>query len=170
MLLAPSSYYLTESATPGSGRGGAVGGGGAPLRYEYTAGGFSSFQPWNETSCAYSILQLYKGYNPLSKIEVVSLLNLFNQAHQMYAYSPAYCTERYYPKVYIGTAQTLGIDWNYDSQKYANKPIQKPSTWPQNPSQKGEANKKEADNSTSHFKINNPLGLAFPYSLICFLP
>ncbi len=113
-----------------------MGGGGAPLRYEYTAGGFSSFQPWNETSCAYSILQLYKGYNPLSKIEVVSLLNLFNQAHQMYAYSPAYCTERYYPKVYIGTTQTIAKNWNYDRQTGINYP----ENWPEVKPQKGEAN------------------------------
>ncbi len=79
---------------------------------------------------------MYLGYNPLSKIEVVSSLNLFNQGRAMYYYDYTNCTAKYAPKVYVGTPQTLGIDWNYDHHFGPNL------TWPQafQGSQKGEAN------------------------------
>ena len=113
-----------------------MGGGGAPLRYEYTAGGFSSFQPWNDATFAYSILQLYKGYNPMSKLEVVSLLNIPSQAHHMYYYNYQNCPERHYPKVYLGTLQTIGKNWLREVQTGINYP----SIWPEVKPQKGEAN------------------------------
>ncbi len=113
-----------------------MGGGGAPLRYEYTAGGFSFLQPWNETSCAYSILQLYKGYNPLSKIEVVSTLNTLNLGRSMFYYGYDINTKKYNPKVYLGTPQVLGTGWQNDIQTGINYP----SIWPEKGSQKGEAN------------------------------
>ena len=116
-----------------------MGGGGAPLRYEYTAGGFSSFQPWNETSCAYSILQLYKGYNPLSKLEVVSTLNTLNLGRAMYYYGYDINTKKYNPKVYLGTTQTIAYVWNFDRQIYAGSDIKYPSIWPEVKPQKGEA-------------------------------
>ena len=115
-----------------------MGGGGAPLRYEYTASGRSTISPWNDATFAYSILQLYKGYNPLSKIEVVSSLNLFNQGRAMYYYTLSDCPERYYPKVYIGTSQTIATGWLYDSQNTSKPPA---NQWPQNfgqTTQKGE--------------------------------
>ena len=135
-LLASTVHRSSEDASPGSGRGGAVGGGGAPLRYEYTASGRSTISPWNDATFAYSILQLYKGYNPLSKIEVVSSLNLFNQGRGMYYYTLSDHTQKYNPKVYIGTSQTIAYVWNFDQQTGINYP----SIWPLNVSQKGEAN------------------------------
>ncbi len=140
MFLASTSYSTPESVTPGSGRGEVIGGGGAPLRYEFTARALHAFSSWNSSTYTYSILQLYKGYNPLSKIEVVSSLNLFNQGRGMYYYTLSNCTERYYPKVYIGTSQTIAYAWNYDRQNGQNLVI---SNWPQSyqqGSQKGEAN------------------------------
>ena len=131
-MLALTSH-TPEDVAPGSGRGGAIGGG-APLRYEYTASGFCGLSTWNESQ-AYALGQMNLGYNPLSKIEVVSSLNLFNQGRGMYYYTLSNCTERYYPKVYLGTTQTIAYAWNYDHQTGINYP----SNWPQNPSQKGEA-------------------------------
>ncbi len=116
MLLAHTSYYLTESATPGSGRGGLADGAGAPYRYGHTAVGWDSFSPWNDQVYSYSLGQINKGYNPLSNLEVVSLLNINNQALQMYAYSPANRTAKYYPKVYIGPSKTIGQLWIYEDK------------------------------------------------------
>ena len=91
-----------------------------------------------------------KGYNPLSNLEVVSLLNINNQARQMYAYSPTNRPERYYPKVYIGPSKTIGRDWIYEDKiDTSTTPptlikITEIPGWPenfQNP-QKGEANTK----------------------------
>ncbi len=83
---------------------------------------------------------LNTGTNPLSRIEVVSLLNILKIGKEMLHYNSYNCPERYYPKVYIGTSQTIATGWLYDTQTYANKPIQKPSNWPLNGPQKGEAN------------------------------
>ncbi len=138
-MLAPTSYGVAESATPGSGRGGSVGSGGAPIRYEFTGRGRNTISPWNDATYTYSILQLNLGSNPNSKLQVVSTLNTVNIGIYMYAYNLSNSTSRYYPKVYIGTAQTLGIGWNYDSQNTSKPPA---NQWPQNfgqTSQKGEA-------------------------------
>ena len=122
--------------TPGNGRGGGIGGGGAPLRYVFTARAFHALSPWNDATYTYSILQIGLGSNFIGNLEVVSQLNLFNQARHMYHYNYQNCTSRYYPKVYIGTSQTIAKNWNYDRQTGINYP----SIWPEVKPQKGEAN------------------------------
>ncbi len=112
------------------------GSGGAPIRYEFTGRGRKTISPWTNSSYTYSLLQLNLANNPLSNLEVASTLNTLNIGAHMYAYSLSNCTSRYYPKVYIGTAQTLGIDWNFDQQTGINYP----SNWPEVKPQKGEAN------------------------------
>ena len=138
-LLTHTNSHTSEGASPGEGRGGGIGGG-APLRYDYTAPGYCALSPWVNSSYTYSLLQLKLGSNPLSKLEVVSSLNLLSQAINMYFYHSADRTQKYNPKVYIGTSQTIAIQWNYDIQTGINHP----SNWPLNVSQKGEANKKWA--------------------------
>ncbi len=80
------------------------------------------------------------GSNPLSKIQVVSSLNIPSQANAMYYYNDEVCYENYAPKVYLGTLQTTALSWIY---QYENgEKITQISDWPQNfqGSQKGEAN------------------------------
>ena len=92
------------------------GSGGAPARYAFTVRGWVALSPWNKSDVDHGILQLYLGYNPNSRLEVVSLLNIPSQAHQMYYYNNQDCPERHYPKVYLGTLQTTATNWNYDRQ------------------------------------------------------
>ena len=122
------------------------GSGGAPARYAFTARGRNTISPWNETSCAYSILQIGLGYNPISKLEVASALNTVNIGIYMYHYHTINSTEKYAPKVYLGTTQTIATGWNMDIQ---NGTITTLPNWPnsyQSNTQKGEAN-------LSHLKI-----------------
>ena len=80
------------------------------------------------------------GSNFIGNLEVVSQLNLFNQARHMYHYNYQNCTSRYYPKVYLGTTQTIALAWNYDRQ---NGTVTTLPNWPQSyqsNTQKGEAN------------------------------
>ena len=135
--LAPSTH-APEGIAPGDDRGGVGGGGAVPTRYQVTNRGQLSISPWEHKGYVYSISQLQIRSNSSGNLQVVSGLNLSNQAHHMYHYNHTNCTERYYPKVYLGTTQTIAYVWNYDRQIYANKPIQKPSNWPQNGPQKGE--------------------------------
>ena len=79
------------------------------------------------------------GSNFIGNLEVVSQLNLFNQARHMYPYNYQNSTSRYYPKVYLGTLQSIAYWWLYDRQIYAGSDIKIPENWPLNPSQKGEA-------------------------------
>ncbi len=58
----------------------------------------------------------------------------------MYYYYIGNCTQNYYPKVYMGTTQTVTYYWNFDLQNTSKPPA---NQWPQNfgqTSQKGEAN------------------------------
>ncbi len=54
----------------------------------------------------------------------------------MYNYYSVNHTQKYNPKLYLGTAQTIATGWNYDYQKGINYP----SIWPEVKPQKGEAN------------------------------
>ena len=137
-MLTPTSYSTPEDVTPGNGRGGGIGGGGEPLRYVHTAQAFCTISPWNDNESIYGIGQINLGNNFISNLEVVSALNTLNLSTNSLHYNHANCTSRFYPKVYLSTLQSVALQWNYDSQKYANKPIQKPSTWPEKGPQKGE--------------------------------
>ena len=89
-------------------------------------------------------MQLYLGYNPLSKLEVVSGLNVFNYASGSFAYNSADRTQKYTPKVYLGTLQSIANWWNHDNQNgTVTDQIYTKNIWPKNyqqDSQKGEAN------------------------------
>ena len=141
MLASTSYHHLTESAAPGEGRGGGIGGG-VPARYDYTGRARCTISPWIEIVYAYSLLQLYLGNNSLSNLEVASMLNILNLGTHMYNYHYSNRPAKYAPKVYLGTVQTTATSWNYDSQNTSKPPA---NQWPQNfgqTSQKGEANYK----------------------------
>ena len=114
--------------------------GGVPTRYEVTNRGQLSISPWEDKGYVYSISQLQIRSNSSGNLQVVSGLNLSNQAHHMYHYNYSNCTSNYYPRVYIGTSQTVSDSWLYDRQIYAGSDIKIPENWPINSSQKGEAN------------------------------
>ena len=135
MLTPTSDVNPAEGIAPGDGRGGVGAGGAVPTRYAFTVRGWVALSPWNQSEFAYSILQLKLGSNFISKLEVVSMLNITSQAYNMYCYS-ANRTAKYNPKVYLGTSQTIARNWNLDSQ-YIEK---YPEIWPEIKSQKGEAN------------------------------
>ncbi len=141
-MLTTTSYGSAERAPSGASEGGG-GGSGVPVRYDYTGRARCTISPWNDATFAYSLLQLNLGYNPMSKLEVVSALNTVNISTQMYAYSPTNRTERYYPKVYIGTPVTTAKRWNYDDSISPKIPDDNSSKigWPENfeGPQKGEA-------------------------------
>ncbi len=140
-LLTHTNSHTSEGASPGEGRGGGIGGG-APLRYDYTAPGYCALSSWNDATYTYSILQLNLGSNPISKLEVASMLNILSQARYTYHYNSYNCPERYYPKVYIGTSQTIAYAWNHDSQNGTETTLPNwPQSYQQGP-QKGEANTK----------------------------
>ena len=128
-MLAPSFRQSSEGVSPGDDRGGLADGAGAPYRYGHTAVGWDSFSAWNDPAYAYSLGQINLGNNPLSLLQVVSLLNLNNQAYEMYAHSPINRPSRYYPKVYIGTTKTISTSWLYNDEN-GWKNTQK-MDWPQ---------------------------------------
>ena len=130
--------YPAEGIAPGDGRGGVGAGGAVPTRYQVTARAKFNLSPWSEPQYSYSILQLENGNNPLSRLQVVSKLNILSQARYTYHYNSYNCPERYYPKVYIGTSQTIATGWLYDTQTYARSDIKMPENWPQNSTQKGD--------------------------------
>ena len=139
-MLTTTNSHTSEGASPGSGRGGVGGSGGAPARYAFTVRGWVALSPWNEAPFAYSIMQLYMGSNFIGNLEVVSLLNIPSQAREMYYYSPANRTAKYNPKVYLGTLQSIAYWW---ITQYQNGAIWSINNWPnsyQSNSQKGEAN------------------------------
>ena len=133
-MLAHTSYATVEDVSPGDGRNGGAGQGGEPLRYTFLGRGVIGLSPWSNPSEAYTLGQMNLGYNPLSKIEIVSGLNVFNYAPGSLAYNSGNRTQKYNPKVYIGTLQSTSKDWIIDQQTGINYP----STWPQNVPQKGE--------------------------------
>ncbi len=134
-MLAPSSTYPTEGIAPGDDRGGVGGGAAVPTRYQVTNRGKLALATWNNRNYIYCLLQINKGNNPIGNLQVVSTLNTLNLSHEMLHYDYENSLERYYPKVYLGTTQTIAYAWNFDYQKGINHP----SIWPEKGPQKGEA-------------------------------
>ena len=128
VLTPTSNTHPVEGAAPGSGRNGVGVEGGAPTRYEVTNRGQLALSPWSTNPVTISSINI--GNNPNGNLQVVSGLNLSNQAHHMYHYNYSNCTSNYYPRVYIGTTQTVSDSWFYDRQTYAGSGINYPSTWP----------------------------------------
>ncbi len=90
-------------------------------RNRLTSRGFCALSPWNGSGYEYSVLQIKLGSNPLSKIEIVSLLNLSNNGFQMYHYNYVNCTKKYNPKVYLGAVQSVTTAWQVDLQNGSNR-------------------------------------------------
>ena len=139
-LTPTNNTHPVEEAAAGSGRNGVGVEGGVPTRYEVTNRGQLSISPWEDKGYVYSISQLQIRSNSSGNLQVVSGLNLSNQARHIYHYSTNISTENYYPKVYLGTNQTIATGWFYDHQIYAGNVIKMPENWPLNKPQKGEAN------------------------------
>ena len=139
MLTPTNNTHPVEEAAAGSGRNGVGVEGGVPTRYEVTNRGQLSISPWEDKGYVYSISQLQIRSNSSGNLQVVSGLNLSNQARHIYHYSTNISTENYYPKVYLGTNQTIATGWFYDRQIYAGSDIKMPEIWPEVKPQKGEA-------------------------------
>ena len=140
-VFSPPTSNTPEDVAPGGGRGGVGGGAAAPKRYQYTTRSLFAFSPLNHVNYLYSICMISTGYNPLSKIEVVSALNTLNLSTNSLHYNHANCTSRFYPKVYLGTNQTISTSWLYNNDKYWDNSSK--IGWPQSyqsNTQKGEAN------------------------------
>ena len=105
--------------------------GGVPTRYEVTNRGQLSISPWEDKGYVYSISQLQIRSNSSGNLQVVSGLNLSNQARHIYHYSTNISTENYYPKVYLCTNQTIATGWIYDRQNYAGSDKKYTSKWPE---------------------------------------
>ncbi len=121
----------------GNGRGGGIGGGGAPLRYVFTAQTIAMFQTYTSTETQYSLLQIANGNNLYHKLEVVSGLNLFNVSTGMCYTNALDRNPKYNIMFILPTLQTLSIRWIYDAENATNQVKIDPNTWPQNSPQKG---------------------------------
>ncbi len=108
------------------------------IRTSLTSQGFIGLSPWGGDNSPHDFSALNLGNNSNSKLEVVSLLNCLNTADRMLHYNYYNCPERYYPKVYLGTVQSVAYGWNWDTQtgqknSLGNLPgeAQKSGSWPQ---------------------------------------
>jgi len=85
-------------------------------RNSFTAKAKAGFGPWIIEKYKYSIGQINLGSNSISKLEVVSLLNIPNLTVDSFFYNYTNCPEKYNPKVYLGAVQSVASRWNYDGQ------------------------------------------------------
>ena len=99
-----------ESLAPGSSGSGVL----VPTRYIYTARSHTALSSWNISDSRYTLQQMNLGYNPLSKIEVVSHINILSIGSQMYYYNTSTFTAKYAPKVYFGVHQNISNGWIND--------------------------------------------------------
>lgn len=90
-------------------------------RDNYTSRGDCVFSPWNDSNHTYSLLQLDLGTTPLTKLEVVSMLNACNISRVSLQYYDYNRPKKYYIKLYLGTQNTVGFAWNFDMENVQNK-------------------------------------------------
>lgn len=94
-------------------------------RDSYTGKGYSFMAPWNSSSLKYGEVLLNLNYISIGNLEVVVLLNIVQQAEEMYYQNNNSYNNKYNPKVYISSSQTVGYLWLTQRQ---NTPS---STWPE---------------------------------------
>lgn len=97
------------------------------IHSEFTARSLDGLSPWNDASYSKGLSQINLGYNPISLLEVVSLLNIRNIARNLFHHNLNNCLEKYNPKIYLGTFYVLAEIWNYDTE---TKPLY-PQNWPE---------------------------------------
>lgn len=94
------------------------------VRDTYTGRGIHAFVSWNDSQYKYTENQLYLGYNPLSNIEIVSMLNINNLSRYSLHYA-SNRTKKYNPKIFMPHL-------NSASDGFLNDPtISKPVSWPE---------------------------------------
>ncbi len=81
-----------------------------------TSRGDLGLSVWNDSRFTYSITQLLTGTNPNSKLEIVSGLNFSNYGVQSFYFNYHYSHSRFYPKLYLGTLQSVSESWTSDVQ------------------------------------------------------
>ncbi len=90
--------------------------GGANVRTSCTGRGTHFFCPWTNVKHIYSAGQINIGNNSISRLEVVSALNVFNLATYNYHYNQSACTEKFNLKAYLSAIQTIANGWDFDIQ------------------------------------------------------
>ncbi len=85
------------------------------VRTSVTSKGVHSFTAWNYGGYSYSLGQINLGSNPISGLEVVSALNLFNYGPYTWWYDERKATQKYNPKVYLGAVQSVSKYWQIES-------------------------------------------------------
>ncbi|HBD06566.1 MAG TPA: hypothetical protein DCY93_04070 [Firmicutes bacterium] len=110
------------------------------VRTAVTSKGFGIFDSLSDKYYTYSVLKINTGTNPMSRLEVVSLLNSFNITTSMFFYGYNNRTAKYNPKVYLSAVQSVAPGWNYDYQigqqnglANIDETDQKSGSWPYNP-------------------------------------
>ncbi len=89
--------------------------GSVTIRTGITSRGMSALSPWIGSSLTYSVMLLLQGTNPISLLEIVSALNFFNLTEDTLQYNAGNRLNKYNLKVFFGTIQSVGKDWNYDN-------------------------------------------------------
>lgn len=105
-----------------------VGDSGISARTTYTARGWNALTSWDDDKYTYSQMQLYLGTNPISLLEVVSLLNINNISSYMFTYNDQVRPPKYNPIMNLGVINTSAIMWNIDLETGQNK---KEIPWPE---------------------------------------
>ncbi len=107
------------------------------LRNSFTAKAIAGFGPWIFEGYKYSLGQINLGNNSNSKLEVVSLLNIFNLTVDSFFYNYVNCPEKYNPKIYLSAIQSIADRWIVDRQnpekvdkKWAPGGSEKSGSWP----------------------------------------
>jgi len=90
--------------------------GSVTIRTSLTSQGFIGLSPWGGDNSPYDFSALNLGNNFIANLEIVSMLNCFNLADRMLHYNFYNCPERYYPRLFLSTVQSVAYGWTWDSQ------------------------------------------------------
>ncbi len=103
------------------------------VRTSFTSRGLLSLSTYVGNNSQYEIANINLGNNSNSKLEVVSLLNIFNIGHWNYHYNNQNSAKKYNPKLYLSAFQSMAPQWNYDEDSARKGELQggqKSGSWP----------------------------------------
>lgn len=68
--------------------------------------------PWSKASECYFQGQLDLGYDAISNLEEISMLNIYNFSTLYLGYGPVWAKSKYNPKVYLNKLNSVSKNWN----------------------------------------------------------
>lgn len=87
------------------------------VRRDQTSQALYGFSAWNDTEFKYNFGQINTNGIANSKIEIISMVNLFNIPDRLFWRDPEYHLEKFQPKLYLAHLDAISNGYDYEIRR-----------------------------------------------------